>query len=179
MLMQLDHAAAWSSEVLKARAAQPFSARHEGTIRQSILALRLQQNRSSLPKEGRIAVVAMLVLAFACTVGAGLRGQLFVPMAVVGSMAALLVAIEWFSRLPIPHETLVITSEWTTFHDHRGRSVRWPTYWTRVVVENPTWCDLRVYLIHRQQRLEIGRCIDIGERTDAARIVELALQEGR
>ena len=178
MLMQLDHASAWSFEDTNAPGAQPFSARHEVIVERPRLALRLQQNRSSLPKEGRIAVVAMLVLAFACTVGTGLRGQIFVPVAVVMSMAALVLAIEWFSRLPVPSETLLITSEWVMFNDHRGRSARWPTYWTRVAVENPTWCDRRVYLTHRQQRLEIGRCIDIGERAEVARIVDLALRKG-
>lgn len=178
MLMQLDHASAWSFEDTIASGAHPNSARRTVADAQLRLALRLQQNRSSLPKEGRIAVAAMLVLAFACTVGTGLRGQIFVPFAVVVSMAALVLAIEWFSRLPVPSETLLITSEWVIFDDHRGRSARWPTYWTRIVVENPTLCDRRVYLTHRQQRLEIGRCIDIGERAEVASIVDLALRKG-
>lgn len=178
MLKQLDHAAAWSFEETNARGAQSFLAQCEVTNEPPRLALHLQQNRSSLPKEGRVAVVAMLVLAFTCTVGTGLRGQIFVPLAVVVSMAALVLAIEWFARLPVPRETILITSQWVMFDDHRGRNVRWPTYWTRVVVENPTWCDRRVYLTHRQQRLEIGRCIDIGERAEVARIVDLALTKG-
>lgn len=132
------------------------------------LALELSENRSVLPDSARGAMGAMIALAVACTIGPALRGLVFVPVAVVSAMALLWLALEWFHRAPVPHETLVIDAAHVRFDDHRGRRVEWPTYWTRLDVVQRTPVDRRLYLRLRDQSVEIGRCIDAYERGQIA-----------
>lgn len=137
--------------------------------------LHMQQQRSAFPEEGRGALIAMLGLCFAATIIPAIKGYYLVPAAVLMAMAALVLALEYFQRQPIPSETVEFGFDRLFVHDHMGSRVELPTYWTRLEESGRSPYMLRLFLRCHDRRVEIGRCLGIEERAEVAPIIRAAL----
>lgn len=141
--------------------------------------LLMQQNRSSFPRAGRGALIAILGLCFASTIAPAIRGYYLVPIAVLLAMGALVLALEIFERLPVPSETIAVDFERLTVRDHLGRTVEMPSYWTRIESVRRAPYDVRLILRCRDRSVEIGRCIGFEERQNVALLIGAALTHVR
>lgn len=142
-------------------------------------ALRLIQNRSAFPAEGRPVLIVLLALCLAATITSAIKGYYLVPIAVLAAMAALVVALEWFSRQSVPAQMLEVDFDHVTLSDHRGNVVSLPAYWARLEEIERTPLDHRLYLVCRDRRIEIGRCIGLAERKAVAPLIRVALAHAR
>ena len=169
-----DDAAVVASELL----AHPLS--REGLASVSVpFALHMQQNRSTFPRAGRGALVAILGLCFVATIAPALRGHYLVPIAVLLAMGALVLALEVFERLPVPTETIEVDFDRLTLRNYLGRTAELPSYRTRIESIKRAPYDVRVILRCRDRSIEIGRCIDFEERQMVAALIGAALAHVR
>ena len=158
--------------------AHPLS--REGLANVSVpFALHMQQNRSSFPRAGRGALLAILGLCFVATIAPALKGHYLVPIAVLLAMGGLVLALEIFERLPVPTETVEVDFDRLTVRDHLGRTAELPSYWTRIETIKRAPYDLRLILRCRDRSVEIGRWIGIEERQKVAALIGAALAHGR
>lgn len=142
-------------------------------------ALLVQQNRSSFPASDRLPLLAMLGLSFAATIAPAMRGYYLVPIAVLVSMASLLLALELFQRQPVPSETIEIDFDLLTITDHHGTVTTLPSHWTRIEEVRKGPFDLRLMLHCHWQSIEIGHCVDSTERGRIAPLIRAALAHVR
>lgn len=141
--------------------------------------LHMQQNRSAFPESGRGMLVALLSLCMAATIIPAVKGYYLVPIAVLLAMAALVLALEYFQRQPVPSETIEIGFEQLRFRDHRGNKIELPSYWTRIEQIRRGPYNLRLILRCRERGLEIGGCLNIEERAEVGQIISAALTQIR
>ena len=134
-----------------------------GTIPASLpYTLYLEQNRSTFPESGRGAMLALIV-----------------PIAMLSALGALVLALEYFARQPVPSETVEIDRDRLTIRDHLGRTVQMPSYWTRLEEIRSGPDILRLVLRCGDRGFELGRCLHAVERAEVAPLVCAGLRHAR
>lgn len=141
--------------------------------------LYLEQNRSTVPESGRGALLALIGLSVAATIIPAIRGYYLVPIAILSALGALVLALEYFARKPVPSETVEIDRDRLTIRDHLGRTVQMPSYWTRLEEIRSGPDILRLVLRCGDRSVELGRCLHAVERAEVAPLVRAGLRHAR
>ncbi len=141
------------------------------------LILHLQENRSYLPQEARVAFTALIGLFMAMAILPAIKGELLVPIFALGTMALLVGALDWHGRSNPAGEWLAIENDrlrWTNSHSDL---VELPVRMTRLVEDACAQARLRLFLECGPQRIEIGRCLSLEEKRAVAALIhhELAV----
>lgn len=170
----------WHPDGMAAAApSSPLSCPQGATSPSLPFALHMQQQRSTFPETGRGALLALLGLCMATTIVPAIRGYYLVPVAVLLAMAALVLALEYFQRQPVPSETIEFSFDQLRIRNHRGNMIALPSYWTRIEEVRPNPYNLRLILICRGRSIEVGRCLTMEERAEVSRIIRSALCQMR
>lgn len=145
----------------------------------AVLDMNMVESRSMSQSTAQIVggLIAMAVVAASIPhVGRGAW-----PVGVFAVLYALLLAVLWrrFIYRSPPTEHLLVTLDVLSFDrtDARGCThAEFQPAWTRVELEEPHDLETRVWLVQRERRCEIGRCLARPERRRLAAAVENALQ---
>jgi uncharacterized membrane protein len=137
--------------------------------------LRMRENRSHLSQHARETFTVLIALFMAAAIVPALQGRILVPLFALGTMAALVLALEWHQRRPPPEEWLEIGDGQWRYVGKSGRMVDLPSYWLRFELERRSAADLRLVFHHRMQRFEVGHCLNLDERREIAPILARAL----
>lgn len=148
--------------------ASPFDA--DARIR-----LRMRENRSHLTQYARETFTVLILLFMAAAIVPAAQGRILVPLFALGTMAALVLALEWHQRRPPPEEWLELGKGQFAWRGRNGRAVDLPSYWLRFELEQRTPADCRLVFHHRMQRFEVGHCLNLEERREVAPILARAL----
>ena len=143
------------------------------------IVLHMQQNRSSFPQEGRIALSVLVTLFMLTSVLPALRGNFLVPLFSIAVMAMLVWALEFHQKSPPYSERLELADGEVRYADNAGRAFTMPSYWVRIEAEERTPVDLRLHLRGRDRRFEFGTSLSLEERLAIAPVIERALAEAR
>ncbi|KQZ76630.1 hypothetical protein ASE06_06375 [Sphingopyxis sp. Root214] len=137
--------------------------------------LRMRENRSHLSQHARETFTVLIGLFMAAAIVPALQGRILVPLFAIGTMGALVLALEWHKAKPPPEEWLEIGDGQWRYRDEAGRSVNLPAYWLRFELERRSAADCRLVFHHRTQRFEVGQCLNLDERREIAPILARAL----
>lgn len=135
------------------------------------LILHLQENRSYLPQEARVAFTALIGLFMAMAILPAIKGELLVPIFALGTMALLVGALDWHGRSNPAGEWLAIENDrlrWTNSHSD---PVDLPVRATRLVQDEAVPAHMRLFLETQWQRIEIGRCLSLEEKRAVAALI--------
>ncbi|MGL3822234.1 DUF2244 domain-containing protein [Sphingopyxis sp. R3-92] len=139
------------------------------------LVLHMRENRSHLSQHARETFTVLILLFMAVTILPALQGRILVPLFAVGTMAMLVLALEWHQRHPPGEEWLEIGDGQWRYNGRTGETFDIPTYWLRFEFEKRTPADCRLVFHHRTQRFEVGQCLNLEERREVAPILAHAL----
>ena len=150
---------------------RPSQAQCASRAEEATLVLHLRENRSPLSRDARITFTVLIGLFMAVAILPALRGQLLVPIFSLVTMAVLVGALEW-------HQRSQPSAEWLTFAPDRLRwssqgsdPVDFPPTATRLEQHVSDGEDLRLFLVSRWQRIEIGRCLGLQEKQAIAALI--------
>ena len=135
------------------------------------LILHLQENRSYLPQEARVAFTALIGLFMAMAILPAIKGELLVPIFALGTMTLLIGAIEWHQRSQPASEWLAIEENRLFWTSNRGDPVDLPVRATRLVQDEAVPARMRLFLETQWQRIEIGRCLSLEEKRAVAVLI--------
>ena len=139
------------------------------------IVLHMQQNRSSIPDEGRSALSVIVTLFMLTSVLPALRGNLLVPLFSIGVMALLVWALEFHRKAPPYSEQLELADGELRYADSSGRTFAIPSYWARFELEQRTPTDVRLHLRSRDRQFEFGKSLNLEERLAIGPVIEQAL----
>lgn len=137
--------------------------------------LRMRENRSHLSQHARQTFTALIGVFMAAAILPALQGRILVPLFAIGTMAALVFALEWHKAKPPPEEWLDIGDGQWRYRDKGGRSIDLPAYWLHFELERRSAGDCRLVFHHRTKRFEVGHCLNLDERREIAPILARAL----
>lgn len=141
--------------------------------------LRMAQNRSAFPEEGRIAVsvLAVTVMFASC---APLRHGLWpIPVLVVATFAILIWCLESHKASPAPSEHLRIADGVLIYRAATGKERQMVAQWARVEGSEQSHSDLRITLSERQRSFEIARCLNLDEKRAVLPLILEALASAK
>lgn len=147
------------------------------------LDLRMFAPRSPLPPMGRNLLIVAAVLGTLVGLRFLLIGAWPVLLFAVLDFGALFVAMHLFNRAPVPEERLCVRRHDVELirSDHRGRKSRvaLPTFWTRLEASGRSGIDHDLWLVFRNKRHAIGRCLSAEERRLLEPRIRAALASAR
>ena len=144
-----------------------------------VLVLHLRENRSPLSEPARQTVAAIALLLAACTILPALKGLWLVPVYALGTLAALTFALECHARSQPASETLTFAEGHIRYRGTDGQATNLPCRFTRLDARAITPASLRLFLRHRDQSVEIGRCLGLEERRALIPTIAAALAQAR
>lgn len=145
--------------------------------RETGMVLHLRENRSPLSQDARVTFTVLIGLFMAVAILPALNGKLLVPMFSLGTMALLVGALEWHKRSRPAAEWLTITGDSLCWRSHDAAPVELPLHATRLVCDETSRMQLKLFLVCRQQRIEIGRCLSLEEKRAVAPLIARQLGE--
>jgi uncharacterized membrane protein len=132
---------------------------------------------------GRTLLIGAALLGVLVGVRFLLIGAWPVLLFTVLDLGALFVAMHLFNRAPVPEERLCVRSHDVELirSDHRGRRRRitLPTFWTRLEASGRSGADHDLWLVFRNERHAIGRCLSAEERRLLEPRIRAALASAR
>jgi len=162
----------WAPEPV-ARDSVPDAARSRPLI------LHMRENRSHLPREGRLCVSIIALLFMITSIVAAAQERWLVPVFSILAIAVLTFALERHGRSAPAQETLELADGRVRHCDSTGRQIDLPAFWLRLATEGRSPSDLRLFLRSRDASIEFGRCLSLDERRAVAPLVEAALAQAR
>ncbi len=142
------------------------------------LILHLQENRSHLSQEARVAFTSMVVLFMAVAILPALKGHWLVPLLSLASMGALVAAIEWHKQSCPADEWLTVENGRLLYRYRGYEPLDLPVSLTHLVEEQSGPCGLRLFLESQWRRFEIGTCLSLDEKRAVAPVIARILREG-
>lgn len=155
---------------------RPWDVRHAepGTVD-----IRMSAPRSDPPLPTRHILIVATVAAALVSIRFVMLGAWPVLIFSILDIGGLAVALVLFARSQPPREHLRISRDRIALirFDERGRSASCtlPTFWTKVETISRSEVDCAVYLVFRQQRVAIARCLSDAERRELAPQISKAL----
>lgn len=142
----------------------PAETRDELNAQSRGFELRMAQNRSAFPEEGRVAVSVLAFTVMVASFAPLPHGHWPVSVLVIATFATLVWSLERHSATPPQSEHLRIADGALLYRGATGKEWQMPANWARVEVSERSPLDLRIILSERQRSFEIARCLNLDEK---------------
>lgn len=152
---------------------------HEDDRCKATFALRMQQNRSSFPRDARGAFSILVTMLVCTSILPALHGYWAVPLFSTTAMALLVGALEYHSKTAPISELLEFHEGSLRHWNECGHFTELPAYWAKLDASLRTPFDLRLTISSRDQSVEIARCLSLEEKRDVAPVIAAALARAR
>lgn len=152
-------------------AGQPDAGHSAQSEHPSGLILHLQENRSHLSQEARVAFTVLIAVFMVMAIVPGLRGQWLVPAFAIGAMALLVGMLDWHRHTRPATEWLAVDGGRLLWRSLAHETIEWPLAATRFVIDDVEPARLRLFLEHRARRVEIATCLGLEERRAVADLI--------
>ncbi|WP_158094039.1 DUF2244 domain-containing protein [Erythrobacter tepidarius] len=139
----------------------------------------MQENRSHLSQDARVTFTVLMGVFMAMAILPALSGRWLVPAYAIGTMALLVGVLEWHRRKPPAAEWLALDQGKLLWCSLAHQTVEWPLIGTRFVIDDAIPARLRLFLEHRNRRIEIATCLGIEERRAVADLTSRELAAAR
>lgn len=120
-------------------------------------------------------LTTLVTLLMATSILPAINGHWMVPLFSLGVMALLVWALDTHSASEPKAEAVELVQGVMRYRDPAGAVFERPSHWLRFDLEVFSPTDLRLVFRHRDERIEVGQCLNLEERRAVAPILRHAL----